>query len=183
VTTVELLRHATAASRKSWGGHSDGARPLDEQGYRQAHDLAAALTTGEPIAAVYSSPLTRCVQTCEPLAASTGLPIEVDSRIGEASGIPVADNGSAWVASAWLGGRALGLVDEIIRKHAGARTVVCSHGDVIPSVLAVLVGRDGLDLSDVGLGKGGRVTLSFDGDRCVAARRLEAAKTPTHANG
>ena len=59
--------------------------------------------------------------------------------------------------------------DELIEAHAGRRVVACSHGDVIPATVALLVGRDALDLTDVRCAKGGRWTLRFIGRRCVGA--------------
>jgi broad specificity phosphatase PhoE len=97
--------------------------------------------------------------------------VEAGAALGEAPGLPVHDRGDPWVGAAWLGGRAAALVDRLVRAHPEGRLVVCSHGDVIPALLAVLAGRDGLALDDVHLHKGARVTLRFDGARCVGADR------------
>jgi broad specificity phosphatase PhoE len=50
--------------------------------------------------------------------------------------------------------------------------VMCSHGDVIPSVMAALAGRDGLDIDDVHLRKGARFQLTFKGPKCVAVEAV-----------
>lgn len=174
MTTIELLRHGKAVSRKSWEGPSDALRPLAPKGWGQVTALAAELGEGGALSAIYSSPLTRCLQTCEPLVERSGLAVSPDPRIGEVAGIPVADNGSAWVTSSWLGGRALGLVDEVVERYQGGRVVMCSHGDVIPALLAALAGRDGVGIENVRLAKGARVTLAFEGRRCHAAARAIA---------
>lgn len=174
MTVVELLRHAKAHSRKRWSGPSDRERPLSEEGWHQAKVLAQDLAEGGPIDAIASSPLLRCTQTVEPLAGALGLDLVTDERIAELRTLPLTENGSAWVASAWLGGRAVGLVDELVARYRGGTVVVCSHGDVLPAVLALLAGREGLDLSDVRVKKGGRVRLTFEGPRCVAATAVDA---------
>ncbi len=90
-------------------------------------------------------------------------------ELGEVVNLPVHDGGDAWVTSAWLGGRGVALLNRITAQHPGRRVVACSHGDVIPAVVALLVGRDGLDATDVRCRKGGRFTLEFDHAVCVAA--------------
>lgn len=169
MTTVELVRHAKAAARDDWWGRPDRDRPLTEIGREQARALRRALTADGPIDAIYSSPYARCVQTVEPLAGAVGLEVREEDGLAEAMTLPVLDGGDAWVASAWLAGRALSLLNRIARGHEGARIVACSHGDVIPAVMAALAGRDGLAISDVRCPKGARFTLTFDGFRCVDA--------------
>lgn len=166
--TIELVRHAEAHRRREWRASTDRERPLDPRGHAQARAIADALA-GRPVAALYSSPFVRCRQTLEPLAAAIGLPVADEEALAEATSVPVTDRGEAWVAAAWLGGRAARFLDRAACAHAGARVVACSHGDVIPAVLAVLAGRDGLDLSDVHLPKGAWYTLEFDGGRCTRA--------------
>jgi 8-oxo-dGTP diphosphatase len=169
MTTIELVRHAEAAARNDWWGRPDRDRPLTDIGNDQSRALSRALSADGPITALYSSPLTRCVQTLEPLAAALDLRITDDEGLAEAVTLPVLDGGDAWVASAWLAGRALSLINRIVRQHEGGRVVACSHGDVIPALVAALVGRDGLGLTDVRCRKGARFTLTFDGIRCTDA--------------
>jgi broad specificity phosphatase PhoE len=166
---VELVRHAKALTRDRWWGKPDRERPLTDEGEEQARMVARELLAGERITALYSSPLARCRQTLEPLAHLAGLDIVDEPVLGEASTLPVLDGGDAWVGSAWLGGRAVAFLDRVIDAHDGERVVACSHGDILPAVMAVLTGRDDLPLDDVRLRKGGRFTLTFDGRRCVRA--------------
>jgi len=56
--------------------------PLSDLGRTQSEALADALA-GEPIAAVYSSPLQRALRTAQPLADRLGLPIHQDPRLME----------------------------------------------------------------------------------------------------
>lgn len=169
MTTIELVRHAKAHSRDRWWGKPDRKRPLTDSGHDQARDLARAILAAGPVDALWSSPFVRCVQTLEPLATKAALPVQTDEALAEAATLPVVDGGDAWVAAAWLGGRAIAFVNWLCDEHPSGRVVACSHGDIIPALMAVLVGRDGLDLSDVRLRKGGRYTLQFEGRRCVGA--------------
>jgi broad specificity phosphatase PhoE len=169
MTTVELVRHAKAYPRDQWWGKADRERPLTESGMAQARRLARELYAHGPIAVLYSSPFVRCMQTLEPLAELSSAKLIAEPALGEAITLPVHDGGDAWVASAWLGGRAVAFLDRIVAEHTGDRLVLCSHGDVIPAVTALLVGRDGLDVENVRIRKGGRLTLKFDGNTCVEA--------------
>jgi 8-oxo-dGTP diphosphatase len=173
VTTIELVRHAQAIARDRWSGHADRERPLTEDGERQAEVLADVLTGQGSPDAIYSSPFVRCTQTVAPLAEAIGLEIRDADGLAEADAIAVLDRGDAWVASAWLAGRAIAFLDRAVAAHDGGRIVACSHGDVIPAVMAAIAGRDGLEMSDVGCRKGGRFTLAFEGGRCVDVRRHE----------
>lgn len=169
-TIIELVRHAKAQSRNNWWGKSDRQRPLTNAGSAQAKNLATELSSAA-ITRIVTSPFTRCVQTVEPLAARLDLPIEYADALGEAPGVPVLDGGDTWVSSAWLGGRALALLDQLIADGPG-HVVLCSHGDVVPSVMAALSGRDGLELRDVHLKKGARFHLTFKGSKCIAAEAV-----------
>lgn len=171
VTTIELVRHAEAQSRDGWRERPDRERPLTDAGEAQAATLARAILREGPVDACYASPTTRCAQTLEPVVAVVGGQIQEVEALGEAPTVPSTDRGSAWVASAWLGGRALAFIDEVTTERQGQRLVVCSHGDVVPAVLAVLAGRDRLTLPDVHLRKGSRISLRFEAGRCVDATR------------
>jgi len=119
-----LVRHAKAGSRKDWDG-DDRLRPLSKTGHRQADGLVPLLV-GYPISRVLSSPYVRCVQTVEPLAVKLGL--EVEGRPELAEGVDI---------------------DEplrVLRELMSVTAVYCSHGDVIPALLDVLVEEDGLRL-------------------------------------
>jgi probable phosphomutase (TIGR03848 family) len=69
MTRFLLIRHATNDTvGKRLTGRSAGVH-LNEEGKTQAQHLAGGLT-GLPLAAVYSSPLERAVETAAPIAAS-----------------------------------------------------------------------------------------------------------------
>lgn len=175
MTTIELVRHAEAQSRDEWPDRPDRDRPLTDAGRSSAAALARSILDDGPVDACFASPTLRCAQTLEPLLATAGRVLVHEEALSEVLTVPSTDRGNAWVASAWLGGRALAFVDRITTELAGRRVVACSHGDVVPALLAVLAGRDGLTLPDVRLDKGGRISLRFDGGRCVSAIRPREA--------
>ncbi|MDN6442851.1 MAG: NUDIX hydrolase [Acidipropionibacterium jensenii] len=79
-TTIALVRHAKAISRKEWasGKHrnkTDPKRPLDRRGKRQAKALAALLEA-YGVSRLVSSPATRCMQTLTPYAQAAGIEIQ-----------------------------------------------------------------------------------------------------------
>ena len=83
MTHVLLIRHAS----NDWvGDRLAGWTPgvhLNEEGRRQAAALAERLG-GWPIAAIYSSPLERAVETAQVVAEAHQLPVLVEEGIGEA---------------------------------------------------------------------------------------------------
>lgn len=104
-----LVRHASAGERDEWAD-DDRLRPLDDQGRRQAAELAAVLSSRD-VRRVVASPYVRCVQTVEPLAAALGLDVEVDDRLAEGAG----------------------LAAQVLLEEGGV--VACTHGDVIHDFL------------------------------------------------
>nr|WP_296767190.1 histidine phosphatase family protein [Rhodococcus sp. (in: high G+C Gram-positive bacteria)] len=165
--TVILLRHGRSTSNTAGtlAGRSPGI-DLDDKGREQA-SLVAERLGGLPIEEIVRSPLQRCEQTVEPLAARRGLTPVVDDRLIEV------DYGS------WTGRTIKELLAEplwkVVQQHPSAAVfpegeglaqvqaravtavrehdrrlaeeygrdvlwVVCSHGDVIKSIIADAVG-------------------------------------------
>ena len=119
-----VVRHVKAGDRSRWAG-PDHERPISKAGRLQAAALAIRLA-GENVSALISSPSLRCVQSLEPLAEIAGLKIEEDDRLGEGSSIE----------------------DSLaVARDAPDRAVLCSHGDVIPDLIAALV-RRGMELTN-----------------------------------
>lgn len=91
---IILIRHAATAANDVRPYILQGREmdlPLNEQGCAQARGLAAALTK-RPLAAIYTSPLTRARETAEVLAEPRGLVPEVmapliEARIGQWEGL------------------------------------------------------------------------------------------------
>lgn len=108
-----LVRHAHAGAKDQWRG-DDRLRPLSDRGRGEARALVDLLAH-IPAAQVVSSPLVRCVQTVEPLAAYLGLPIEQSEALG-----PQADRDAA----------------RLLRSltYAPHPVVVCTHGETIEAL-------------------------------------------------
>ena len=124
---IYVVRHAKAGSRNAWAA-DDRPRPLTPAGVAQAMALADVLAPLVGEGRLLSSPFTRCVQTLQPLAgvlaATRSVTIEADQRLSEAMPFePV--------------------LDLVLGLPAGS--VVCSHGDVIPDLIAAL-DRRGVDI-------------------------------------
>ena len=118
-----LVRHAKAGKRKEWDG-DDTLRPLDKIGRLQAEAIALRLMGKSP-GDLYSSRYLRCVQTLEPLAERLATTVAVNDHLTE---------GADWRETiAWM-------------TALGDGSVLCSHGDVIPDVIAALE-RRGMDIA------------------------------------
>ncbi|GAA2211310.1 NUDIX hydrolase [Nonomuraea monospora] len=138
-----LVRHGSAGSRSEWEG-DDAARPLDTDGVSQAQTLATALPAYRPESLI-SSPSARCVQTLEPYAALTGAEIKMEPLLSEESQDPQK-------------------TPALVGKLPGP-AAVCSHGKVLPGLIAALSGKD------VHLRKGSFGVLHRAGGQVVSVER------------
>ncbi len=160
--TVLLVRHAWAGERGSVP--DDRARPLDRLGRRQALALPDHLDTAlaarnlprltesavDDALVLVSSPLLRCVDTLVPLGSRTGIAVITDERLAEVP--PSTRSSDGWPDAAELGARARAALDEAAaRTPVQGTLVVCAHGEVLPALVAVLVGSGELDPTDVDL--------------------------------
>ena len=67
---IVFMRHANALSAREAGVHSDGERPLSENGVREAREAAEELAgRGFRPSAIVTSPLRRAMQTAQQAAA------------------------------------------------------------------------------------------------------------------
>lgn len=127
-TTLLLVRHAKAGSRKRYRGDDDRRRPLEAAGRRQA-DALAPLCAAFGAVAVHSADRVRCEQTVQPLADALGTPVAPEPLLAE----------EAYAADV-AGGR-----QRVQALLAAPGTVaLCSQGGVIPDVVAWLAARDGV---------------------------------------
>jgi glucosyl-3-phosphoglycerate phosphatase len=85
VVRLVLWRHGQTAwnAERRFQGHSD--IPLDETGHEQARGAARYLAAMRP-SAIFSSDLTRAVQTADHLGMLTGLPVQIDKDLRERGG-------------------------------------------------------------------------------------------------
>ncbi|WP_415974856.1 histidine phosphatase family protein [Rhodococcus sp. 077-4] len=165
--TVILLRHGRSTSNTAGtlAGRSAGVE-LDDRGREQAQAVADRL--GElPVAEIVRSPLLRCEQTVEPLAARLGLSPVVEDRLvevdyGQWTGRTIKEllAEPLWKvvqqhpsAAVFPEGEGLATVQQravqAVREHDARLAaqhgrdvlwVACSHGDVIKSVLSDAMG-------------------------------------------
>ena len=126
MSRVLLIPHLDAGDRDRWPGDQD-ERPLSDLGRRQAQALNEALS-GESLTHLYASPALRCRQTLEPLASTFGLAIETLPALAEKQ------PGESRDAMASRGSIALQTI-----ANAAQNAAVCSHGDLIPAVVDLLV--------------------------------------------
>ena len=142
--TIDLVPHMDAGDRKQWQQNQD-ERPLSDLGHAQARALANAFVR-KPIDALYSSPALRCRQTLEPFAKKRGLDIVVLPELRETDGFA---GPQEWISgqygAAYAAGRALVAVEQIRTAHDEGHVIVCSHGDIIPSLVACLAGAHELE--------------------------------------
>ena len=165
MTTVLLLRHGrtTANAAGILAGWTPGV-PLDDAGAAQVRAVGERLAK-VPLAAVVSSPLERCVQTADAVAAGRELAVQTDDRLGEARygdwtgrTIKELSKEPLWKvvqqhpsAAVFPGDEGEGLAQTQARAVAAVRAwnavlgphavwLACSHGDVIKAILADALG-------------------------------------------
>ena len=162
-TSVLLIRHGQSEGNAAgrFGGHT--ATPLSSRGRKQAEATAQALSA-ENITAIYSSDLSRAVETAMPLARLTGLEVERTDAFRE-RGVGVMEGLTFEEAAAahpeqyaallrrdfdhvLLGGesyrqmleRAARQLDHAIEQHKGGRICVFSHTGTICILALHLMG-------------------------------------------
>ena len=160
MTTLFLIRHAlTAQTGRILYGQAPGI-DLDDRGRAQAQRLVERFAPVR-LTAIYSSPLDRCTQTVEPLAAAKRLRvsvapdlIEMDTGAWTGRTLPQVRRTKLWRVVQtepsrfrFPGGegfieaetRAVAAVDRIARRHPRGRVAIASHGDIVRIVLAHLL--------------------------------------------
>ena len=161
-TYALLIRHGENdwVEKKRLAGRTPGVH-LNEVGRRQAAELAGMLAE-QPITAVYSSPLERCMETARPLADALGLPvqpeagvIEVDYGAWQGGKLDALAKLPEWQAVQhypsqfrFPGGetlrevqfQAVGAVEAMRIRHPNQVVAVFSHGDVIRTTVAHYLG-------------------------------------------
>jgi probable phosphoglycerate mutase len=159
-----MVRHGESESNRDRRFAISSEIPLTEAGIRQVAEAARRIAELFKPEAVISSPFRRARQTSEIIAAQLKLPIETaqdlrERDLGVLKGQPY-ENGremrrkdpSYNRAQKWLwrpvGGesyedvrsRVIGVLESLLAKYSGSEIVVVSHGVVIRSVWAHIVG-------------------------------------------
>ncbi len=162
VTFFLLIRHGEnefVATHKL-AGRTPGVH-LNEKGLAQSAQLVEYLGE-QPIAAIYSSPLVRCVETARPLATARGLPVveepaflEVDYGDWQGADLRELAKLPEWrkvqhTPSTFrfpngetlreVQSRAVSGIEALRSQHPNAVVAVFAHGDVIRTTLAHYLG-------------------------------------------
>ena len=162
MTTILLARHGETDWNRDdrFQGHADP--PLNAVGRKQARVLADALA-GEPLAAVYTSPLRRAAETAEIVAAPHGLrdePVEGlrEVDVGSWEGLTRADleqrypeRFRRWLVEheqGWedgetyeeMGRRVVPALLALAERHDGDRILAVTHGGPIRAAIAAAAG-------------------------------------------
>jgi probable phosphoglycerate mutase len=161
MTTLILIRHGyTDWSDKKLAGWLPDVH-LNDRGKQQAEELPQRLAALD-IAAIYSSPLERTIETAQPLAKARGLRIHRAVDLGEVKfgdwqgqTLKVLSSKKEWriVQAApstfqfpngesfrETQSRAVGVIEKINAGHAQDTIVAFSHGDVIKLIVAYYSG-------------------------------------------
>lgn len=157
-----LARHGEVLSNRELRYVGSRDEPLADSGLQQAEGLAAALAP-LPLSAVYASPLLRARETGRRIAEAREVPLLLEPRLreqsfGEWEGLTRAEvlerdrerllSWEADLGTAPPGGdslqsvqeRALSLVDELSREHAGEWIALVSHVGPIKALLCAALG-------------------------------------------
>ncbi len=167
MTYLFLIRHG----ENEWvetgklAGRTPGVH-LNEKGYQQSAGLAERLAH-QPITAIYSSPLVRCMETAQPLSERLGVPIreepgllEVDygewmggelkelSKKSEWQLVQMYPSGFRFPGGETLRevqNRVVDTLERLRKEHEGEAIALFAHGDVLRTTLAWYLGAP-LDL-------------------------------------
>lgn len=162
MTTLLLIRHAM----NDWvSGRLAGWTPgvhLNEEGRKQAQALGERLAT-LPIAALYSSPLERAIETAQAIAAPhTHLQVQIVEGVGEVRygeweggelkelsqhelwpGVQFYPSGTRFPGGETLGEvqmRAVAALDTLRAQHPKELIAVVAHADLLKLVIAYYIG-------------------------------------------
>jgi len=162
-THVLLIRHGQSRgnAERRFGGHT--ATPLSARGRNQAQATARSLKS-EGLTAIYSSDLARAIETAQPLARLTGLPINGtdafrERSVGVMEGLTFEDAAqqhpeqyaallrrdfeyvlSGGESYRQLLDRASEKLDDVIEEHRGGKIAVFSHTGTICILALHLMG-------------------------------------------
>lgn len=160
MTTVYLMRHGQAENpEKIIYGRRDGF-PLSMEGKKQV-ERAAKHFKDKDLAAVYSSPISRCFETAGIMAKVAGEKVEIDDRLTELknfyTGMQIAQYDQMFLEKSvyddsnqikygetaqQVCDRMKSFLEEILAKHRNKTVLIVSHADPIMILKYYLEGRD-----------------------------------------
>ena len=153
--TLFVIRHASAGTRGQFAG-DDRLRPLDAGGVARSDAIADELDD-RPISRLLSSEALRCTQTLGSLSHRLGHRIEIHPALLEGAG-------------------AVAMV-ELLRESAVVEgdVALCSHGDMIPAALSILMAEGMVVVGRRDWAKGSIWELEVVGRDIVSARYRSGA--------
>ncbi|MFD7495964.1 histidine phosphatase family protein [Streptomyces sp. NPDC059832] len=159
--------------------------PTEPTGPEQAGSLAAVMRDG--IDAIYSSPAKRCVQTVEPLARSFGLSIATAPGLATPDGTYQPREWTEGFFSpfqrepggAWMAGAALAVLIAMGNVHPCGHVVACSHGDVIPVLVAQVLALYGHASPPPVVDRGGWHRMRFGTDALTVESHGPVVSVPS----
>ncbi|MCS4532414.1 bifunctional RNase H/acid phosphatase [Corynebacterium sp. ES2730-CONJ] len=191
-TRLLLLRHGQTeySAHKRYSGRSDP--PLDGTGAQQAAAAAQYLRNRDDISAIISSPLKRCQETAQAVAAELGLEVTtvdafVELDFGDFDGLSFteAHDKDPEFHQSWLGNpeiaapggeslstayeRVMAGLNEVLAEHAGDTVVIVSHVTPIKSIIRAVLGGAPSMVYHLYLDLASLSTVEFysDGPRCM----------------
>ncbi|HET7624645.1 MAG TPA: histidine phosphatase family protein [Verrucomicrobiae bacterium] len=199
MTTFYLIRHASNDFfPHTLVGRNPGIH-LNGTGQREAEQLAERLA-GEGIEKIFSSPMERCRETAEPLAAKCNLNVEISGALNEVdfgdwAGRAFAELDQLEKWKQWntfrsgaratngetmfeVQNRVVGFLEKLSRERAGQRIALVSHGDPIRAVILYFLGTPLEFIRRIEISPASVSILSI-GDweaqiRCLNARHVQA---------
>ncbi len=127
---IIAVRHGKAVPPATWDG-PDSTRPLMQRGVDQSATIAPAIAAYSP-EKIISSTAARCLATITPLSQLTQLPVKETSLISQD-------------AYEYGGGDVSAVVARRLKKQK--TSVLCSHGPVLPQILAEVAALTGTPAS------------------------------------
>lgn len=199
MTRIYLVRHGETAwnAEGRWQGTLD--IPLGEVGHQQAQALAKHLKD-RPIAAIYSSDLSRARDTAEPLSRAKGLEIQTDARLRELDfgvfqGLTHDEIRAKYPeeerelfvdyldfvlpegeSRRTVQARVYEMWQEVVRRHPNSEVVVMSHGGPVRLLLLKLFDDQVERMLKVPLPNVSVTTITAEGDKL----ELEGLGETTH---
>ncbi|TXS29489.1 bifunctional RNase H/acid phosphatase [Streptomyces sp. ms191] len=196
--TFVLLRHGETAltPEKRFSGSGGTDPELSAAGLRQAEAVAAALAARGTIQEIVSSPLTRCRQTAETVAARLGLSVQIEEGLRETDfgaweGLTFAEvrerhaeDLDAWLASpkaeptgggesfATVARRVAATRDRLTAAHAGRTVLLVTHVTPIKTLIRLALGAPPESLFRMELSAASLSAVAYYADGNASVRLL-----------
>ncbi|MEU3460114.1 bifunctional RNase H/acid phosphatase [Streptomyces sp. NPDC006733] len=196
-TTFLLLRHGETAltPEKRFSGSGGGDPDLSETGRRQAQHAATSFAALGTVQAVVSSPLARCRQTADAVAARLGLDVRIDEGLretdfGSFEGLTFAEvrerfpaDLDAWLASpdaAPPGGESFTAVarrvalsrDKLLARYAGKTVLLVTHVTPVKTLVRLALGAPPESMFRMELSAASVSTVAYYADGNASLRLL-----------